>query len=114
MIHRPTLTKLNADFRRWPNRNHSESWKPCDTVLLQHPPNLLTLSCKSRLLAGLTAAWWPPRLNEHRRERSAAAMPPCSSEPPEAAPPPAQGVGGFCQLVRAVRPLWLFDLATIP
>ena len=32
-------------------------------------------------------------------------MPPCSSEPPEAALPPAQRVGGFCQLVRAVRRL---------
>src|ERR1043165_3672325 len=25
-------------------------------------------------------------------------------EPPEAAPPPGQRIGGFCQLVRAVRP----------
>ena len=33
-------------------------------------------------------------------------MPPSSSEPPEAAPPPGQRSGGFCQLVRAVSPLF--------
>jgi len=55
------------------------------------------------LRAGLTAAWWPPRLNEHRRERCAAAMPPCSSSRPRRLGRRASSPAAFCQLVRAVR-----------
>src|ERR1044071_4330165 len=70
-----------------------------------NPPNVLTLSCKSR----------PPRrppwggaaaaaTNAQRRERTAADVTPaCGSEPPEGGSAAEPRLGGFCQLVRAVR-----------
>ena len=69
-------------------------------------PIVLTLSCKSR----------PPRrppsggaaaaaTNMQWREPTAAGVTPaCSSEPPEGGSAAEPGLGGFCQLVRAVRP----------
>ena len=70
-------------------------------------PNVITLSCKSR----------PPRrppsggaaaaaTNMQWREPNAADVTPaCSSEPPEGGSAAEPGLGGFCQLVRAVRRL---------
>src|ERR1051326_27360 len=68
-------------------------------------PNVLTLSCKSRLTCrppwgGAAAA----ATNTHWRERTAADVTPaCSSEPPEGGSAAEPRLGGFCQLVRAVR-----------
>src|ERR1041385_8272785 len=67
---------------------------------LQKPPS----ARGSPRRGGVPAARAPPTVTEHGREGGAAAVTPCSSEPPGAAPPPGQRSGGFCQLVRAVRP----------
>ena len=70
-------------------------------------PNVLTLSCKSRPPCGAhrgVVAAATERTSEGAMCGRHAAV---QLEPPEAAPPPGQRTGGFCQLVRAVRPLLL-------
>jgi hypothetical protein len=72
-------------------------------------PNVLTLSCKSRPpcrppWGGAAAA----ATNMQWRERTAAGVTPaCSSEPPQGGSAAEPRLGGFCQLVRAVRPFGL-------
>src|ERR1044071_1200999 len=81
-------------------------WTAVENSQPVRPPNVLTLSCKSRPpcrppSGGAAAA----ATNMQWREPSAADVTPaCSSEPPEGGSAAEPGLGGFCQLVRAVSP----------
>src|ERR1051325_5783655 len=86
------------------SRNRREFGRTCTARFVQ-PHNAITLSCKDRpprrpLESGTLAA----ATNTKWQERSAADVTrACSSEPPEGGSAAEPRLGGFCQLVRAVR-----------
>jgi len=53
-------------------------------------PNVLTLSCKAAYHAGLTTAWWLPRLTLASEGAMCSHHDAMQLEPPTAAPPPSQ------------------------
>src|ERR1044071_767460 len=103
MVHRPLQCDEEQSCGRTPLAFRGK-WSALENDIYVRPPNVLTLSCKSRpLCRPPRAARRLPRLARSSGSRTAADVTPaCSSEPPSGGSAAEPRLGGFCQLVRGV------------